>query len=53
MGAPEHINLEEDKKVITGTVEGLRVYFTPLEAIDLINELSGVLLAYERTRQHS
>lgn len=53
MGAPKTITLEDDNKVITGTIEGLRVYFTSLEAIDLINELSGVLLAYERNKQHS
>lgn len=52
MSAPKHINLEEDDKVIIGTIEGQRVYFTPLEAIDLINELSGVLLAYERNGRH-
>lgn len=52
MSAPKHISLESEKdKVITATIEGQKVYFTPLEAIDLINELSGVLLAYERCRK--
>ena len=52
MSAPEHISFEiEEDKVITANIEGQKVYFTPLEAIDLINQLSGVLLAYERCRQ--
>ena len=53
MGADKHINMvepEDDGKIITGTIEGMRFYFTRLEAIDLINELSVVLLADERQR---
>ena len=51
MGAPKRIQLGPDKveeeKVITGHIDGIAYFMTREDAISLINELSGVLLAYE------
>lgn len=51
MGAPKHIQLEPeamgDEKIIIGHIDGIAHFMTREDAISLINELSGVLLAHE------
>lgn len=60
MPAPDKINLEEKKTdqfdgkaYIMGHIDGVPHMFTRIEAISLINELTGVLLADEYRRGHS
>jgi len=55
MPAPGRINLEKEidgKEYIIGHVKGERVFFSRVDAISLINELSGVLLADEYRTGH-
>ena len=47
--APATLNLEPESKeneVITVYVKGHRFVVTPIEALDIINQVSGVLLAH-------
>ncbi len=37
----------DEQEIITAYVKGDKVMMTPSEAISLINQVSGVLLAYE------
>ena len=62
MGAPEKIKLNdngeviseseeiEQQEIITAFVKGEKVMMTVQEAVSLINQVSGVLLAYEYSR---
>lgn len=51
MPAPDQVNIEKEEtrndEYIIGHVKGERVFFSRVDAISLINELSGVLLADE------
>lgn len=61
MEAPEKIFLnsngklvqkkeQDDSEIITAIVKGEKVMLTVTEAVSLINQVSGVLLAYEYSR---
>jgi len=62
MGAPEKIKLNDNgevmseneefnqQEIITAVVKGEKVMMTVQEAVSLINQVSGVLLAYEYSR---
>ena len=59
MPAPDKISLEPeeatkaDDEYIIGHVKGHKTFFTRYEAVSLINELSGVLLADECSGRHT
>jgi len=56
MSAPDQVNIEKEEtrndEYIIGHVKGERVFFSRVDAISLINELSGVLLADEYRTGH-
>jgi hypothetical protein len=39
-----------EEEIITVWVKGSKVMMTPKEALSLVNQVTGVLLAYEYTR---
>lgn len=45
--------VEHDNEVILFTLKGKRQSVTPAEALSIINELSGVLMAYEHSGGYS
>ena len=52
MNDPETIGLEQDNNddgIITVYVKGKKFLVSPSEAVSIINQISGVLLAYEYT----
>lgn len=52
MNDPNHINLEEEsvkEAVISVPINGREELVTPSEALSIINHISGVLMAYERS----
>jgi hypothetical protein len=57
MDFPDKINIENDEvnedAVITLWVKDKKEMLTPTEALGVINQLSGVLLAYGISRQRS
>ena len=40
----------DDNKIITAIIDDKEFLLTPTEAINLINQVSGVLLAYEYSK---